>query len=588
MATKNKKVTVREIEQSKSDKIMNVVAERAAYYRSNVHRFVEDYLGIDYLKWFQKILLWAAMKYDAFYFIACRGLGKTYLVALFCVCRCILYPGTKIVVSSYTFKQGKETITKITDDFMHNSAMLRAEIRKTSTGINDCGVWFWNNSSIVVKVAAESSRGARCNCLIIDESRMVSRNIIDTVLVPMLNAPRSPGYLKKKEYQHLQEIGKILQMSSAWYCQSEMFEEVKTYTANMLYDDTSFFICDLPYQVSIESGILMRETIEREMQKQTFNDISFMMEYEGKFYGSSADALFDFKVLNERRTLKDSLHDLDYYRLNGIPIPKKQKNEKRIMSLDVALLASKKHANDASCFTINQAMIVGDTNIISNFTFVETKEGLVTEELGLLAMRYFYQYDIDYFALDSNGIGQSILDYCMSPRYDSLYACTYPAIQTMNDDILNQRCKVKNAPKVIYSIKANARSNNDMILALRAGFQNGNINLLQTEIDVEEELPKLIKGFSKLSDIQQAKIKLPYLQTTLMIEELINLDHDISNGLVKIKEKYGMRKDRVSSIEYNYALVQELLRNMKPKRESGINYSSIFKIRAPKKVTRYK
>ena len=25
----------------------------------------------------------------------------------------------------------------------------------------------------------------------------------------------------------------------------------------------------------------------------------------------------------------------------------------------------------------------------------------------------------------------------------------------------------------------------------------------------------------------------------LMIEELINLDHDISNGLVKIKEKYG-------------------------------------------------
>lgn len=84
---------------------------------------------------------------------------KTYLVGLFACVRCILYPGTKIVAFSATFKQGKEIVLKITDDFMIHSPFLRNEISKTSTGLNDCGVWFKNGSWIQVRVAAETSRG---------------------------------------------------------------------------------------------------------------------------------------------------------------------------------------------------------------------------------------------------------------------------------------------------------------------------------------------------------------------------------------------------------------------------------------------
>ena len=39
-----------------------------------------------------------------FMFIAARGMSKTWLTALFCVVRCILYPGSKIVVCSGTLK----------------------------------------------------------------------------------------------------------------------------------------------------------------------------------------------------------------------------------------------------------------------------------------------------------------------------------------------------------------------------------------------------------------------------------------------------------------------------------------------------
>lgn len=86
---------------TKRDKIMKGAAEWCAYYRSNPARFVQDYLHIN-LKTFQKILLTMMMLSTVFIFIATRGLGKSYLSAVYAVTRCILYPGTKVCIASGT------------------------------------------------------------------------------------------------------------------------------------------------------------------------------------------------------------------------------------------------------------------------------------------------------------------------------------------------------------------------------------------------------------------------------------------------------------------------------------------------------
>lgn len=156
----------------------------------------------------------------------------------------------------------------------------------------------------------------------------------------------------------------------------------------------------------------------------------------------------------------------------------------------------------------------------------------------------------------------------MADRYDPLYGQAYGALNVVNNPDMEDRCKVKGAPKVIYAIKANARMNNDMCLSLRAGFMNGNINLLIDEAFVAPILTK-IKGYSKLNEQQKAKLKLPYVQTSLLINELINLTHDTSNGLVRVKEKAGMRKDRYSSLEYGYYVIQELSKKLKPRTEDN-------------------
>ena len=61
-----------------------------AFYRANPHRFAKDYLHLN-LHLFQKILIIMMNWSSTTVFIGSRGIGKSFLSAVFCVIRCILY-----------------------------------------------------------------------------------------------------------------------------------------------------------------------------------------------------------------------------------------------------------------------------------------------------------------------------------------------------------------------------------------------------------------------------------------------------------------------------------------------------------------
>ena len=66
------KKTEAELANEKSARIMDAVARMTAYYRSNMHRFAKDYLGIE-LRLFQKILIFMMNISTNFMFLASRG-----------------------------------------------------------------------------------------------------------------------------------------------------------------------------------------------------------------------------------------------------------------------------------------------------------------------------------------------------------------------------------------------------------------------------------------------------------------------------------------------------------------------------------
>lgn len=45
----------------------------------------------------------------------------------------------------------------------------------------------------------------------------------------------------------------------------------------MLDSAKRYFICSLPYQISVKEGLLQREQIEDEMSEQDFDEIKFSM-----------------------------------------------------------------------------------------------------------------------------------------------------------------------------------------------------------------------------------------------------------------------------------------------------------------------
>ncbi len=582
-----KKLSEKQLIDEKISELMLLINKRCGFYRENPHRFCKDYLNIN-LKKFQKILMYALFHNNYFMYVASRGQGKTWLTAIFCVAMCILYPGTKIVIASATISQGNELLLKIIDDLCKNydwgSNNLNNEIEYHLINQNKGVIKFHNGSWIRTATASDNSRGMRANILIVDEVRMVSLDVINTVLRRFLTAPRTPSYLNNAKYSHLIERNKEIYMTSAWYKSHWIFDKFKSYVANLLDDTKKYFVCDLPYQISIKEGLLSREQVEDEMSEMDFDETKFMIEMEGVFFGSTNGAFFNFEDIDKRRKIKQIFYPLPYYIENKSKIPDLANGERRIMSVDVALLASKKHNNDASAIVINSCVPSGENSFISNIMYIDTYEGLNTDELGIIIMRLFNKYKCTDLVLDTLGVGLGVYDFIIKNQYDTETGETYRAMTCHNDSNMASRCKDKNALKCVWSIKANANLNTEMCVLLRNGFKQGKINLPVSEFVAEEHLKESIKGFNKMSIREQSLCKLPYIQTSAMINELINLEHEIKSSNIKIKEKSGMRKDRYSSLAYNYWVACQIELNNKPKNKEK-NIVDLLPIKTAKKAS---
>ena len=164
MMVSNVKITTEEFEQQKIKKTMNAVAKWCSFYRANPQRFVKDYLSID-LKLFQQILIYMMMCSTHFMYLASRGQGKSFLIAIYAVTRCILYPGTKIVICSKTKSQAANVLEKIKNELMFKSANLRMEIKDINTSTEKGKVEFHNGSTIKIVTANDNARSNRANIL---------------------------------------------------------------------------------------------------------------------------------------------------------------------------------------------------------------------------------------------------------------------------------------------------------------------------------------------------------------------------------------------------------------------------------------
>lgn len=565
---------------SREERVMEGVAAWASFYRANPHRFVKDYFGIS-LKPFQQTLFVMMDERSNTVYIAARGQGKSFLISLYCCVRCILYPGTKICIAAGRRSQSINILEYIQNQFMVNSPGLKREIDVITTTPNNPKCIFKNGSFIKVVTAGDTARGNRANIVICDEFRMIPEETVNTVLRKFISDERHPPYVDNPKYAHLRERNKQIYLTSAWFKDHWAYEKVKDFYAKML-QGRSYFVCGLPYQLSIKEGLYSAEQALEEMSETTFNESQWAREMECRWTGDIEGSFFNYEAINRTRKLKFPM--LPSYALpnklaaKNMGVVNKQPGEIRVMSVDVALMSSSKKAeNDATAIFVNQMLPNAHGRYYSNFVYTESHEGETTQKQALRIRRLYEEFSADYIVIDGKGVGAGVVDLLLDDIYNPDTGETYGALSCCNNQDLAARCTDMDAPKALWVINnQTARFNSDCAFSLREGFRSGKIRLLTNEYDAEDCLSD-IRGWGSINPIEKTAVRMPYINTTLLVDEIINLKYEDTQSGVKVYEKSGYRKDRYSSVSYNYWVACQLEDKSRMKRKSNIDISELLR-----------
>ncbi|GAA0347039.1 terminase family protein [Oceanobacillus oncorhynchi subsp. oncorhynchi] len=435
---------------------------------------------------------------------------------------------------------------------MKDHPNLDREISELKNSTNDPVVNFHNGSWIKTVASTDNSRGKRSNLLIIDEFRMVDKQIIDKVLRKFQGTPRSPAYLRKPEYEHLTERNKEIYLSSAWYTSHWSWEKLKAFFHNMA-NMKRYFIAGLPYQLAIKENLLMRSAVEDEMSETDFDETAFFMEMEAMFFGESEKAFFKHDDLRKRQTVPLPIYPREFYDLlrnKNFKYPSKKPGEIRLISCDIAGMAGKQ--NDASAYTIIK-LTPNSRGYNRQVVYMESMNGGTTDIQANRIRQMYDDFECDYIVLDTQNMGLGVFDQLIIPSFDRDRNVEYEPLTCINDEKMADRCAYNNAKAVIYSIKGNQQFNSHVATSLRDSIRRGKVSLLEAENEAKETLGKF-KGYNSLIPEDKAMLLQPYLQIKFLIIEMINLEGErTESGFLKLKEKSNARKDRYSSFSYgNY------------------------------------
>ena len=549
------------INKSKADKIQEGLDIWVSFYRSNPHRFAIDYLGMRWMRPFQHILLWIILKTTYSMIIASRGMGKTMIVAAAICVKCILYPGTKVVIAAGNRGQGINLINKIIDDFMPNSPNLQSEIKDYKNSQSQAEIVFENGSFVKVVTAGDTSKSNRANWIVNDEFVQIKKSVIDRVIRKFKAGERTPGFYNNPEYKdYPKEPNQETYISSAYYKWHYSWDKFKSFFKAMI-SGSSYMCVGFPYQLPVSEGYYPKSQIRDEMMEDDFDAISWSMEMGSLFWGEAENAFFGFDDCDNCRVLDEACYPPEYKEMFPdlkMKTAQKVMGELRIIAMDIAVMGGNK--NDNTAFTVMNLVPIGE-QYIREVIYIETMNGAHLQDQAIRLRQLFDDFDCDYVIVDCLGVGLGVYEILTRDLIDEERGVRYHPWTCFNDPKMAERCVDPNAPAVVYSMKANTQINNDAAMSLRDCMKRNKIRLLVSEINAENMLKK-DKKYRSLPVEEQEMLKAPFMQTTLLINEMVNLTYDVAIGRIRLQEKSGMRKDRYSSFAYANYLANELERGL--------------------------
>lgn len=551
-----------------SEKNTDHFIQWVTFFRRNLHRFAMDYLGIT-LHMYQIIMLYLMGVNNFIVVIASRASAKSFIIALYACCKCILYPNSLIVLSSATKGQSKLLVSeKIQKELMNLSPVLRKEILKIRDNQNEVIVYFRNHSTITVVPASENGRGYRSNVIVREEFRQIKKSVDDSILSPFQIIRQTP-YMKDDFYVDIKELEEEpidIYISSSWFDNGHwMWKIVDQAYDEMLKGKLSCLLA-FDESIAIKHKIKTMRYFQTEKKKQ--DSITWQLEFMNARLKENQFAFFTYSMLQQNQRIKRPFYprtSLDFRtnRKNPYDIPK-QNGEVRIIACDMAFIENKRNDNSIfSCmrllpdFTTYNSETASDIKVHNGYrrlvTYVESVQGGDVVKQALRIRQLFEDFGADYIVLDLRNAGVSIYDLLARIMYDDERDIEYAPLSCMNDESVANRIKIEGANPCIFVISASAKLNSDIATDFWRVLNNKQIDLLISFEKASEEVLPNIKEYANAPDANvQVFYEAPFLETQAFISETTSLVYERKEqtGAIVIKEQGANRKDRYTSISY--------------------------------------
>lgn len=511
-----------------------------SYYRYYIDEFAIDILGVDLFP-FQRVILRAMGRGQFSVLIACRGIGKSWIVALFYICVSILYPNVKCGIASGNSQQARNVIIqKIKGELSKNETIAREINFPIRTGADDCYCEFKNGSEIRAITLAQdrggdSARSWRFNYLLVDEARLVKDDIIETILIPMTKTKRQNA-LKWKQ----NEKGKVIFISSAYLKTSGLYKRFKYHFEQMVSGNQNYVAMCFPYQVGIQAGLFDADDIEQERAKPTMTSDKFAYEYEGVFVGSSGEIYYPYELTMPCRILEHC----------ELEQPKKS-DSIYLITHDVAVSTAKN--SDNACTHVIKLKLRPNGTYTKSAVYIKVVNGLPLEKQRdyLRELIHLKFPNCKKLVIDERGAGNGL------PRmfYESWeytdpktkVTVEYPPLIKDNDE---EGFLLDNAIPMIRAINATNDFNTTYYPYMKSCFEDRTLQLLVAS----DEVDALYKS-GEITPEEYAQ----YIEHDTLQSELSNIKQEYSesgnlqyNRIVKTK-----KRDRATSLFYGLSVISE-------------------------------
>lgn len=563
---------------SNQNNVLHAIAW-CSFWRRNLHLFVRDYLKLS-LYPYQQIAIYKMGISNFICIIASRNDAKSFIIALYACCRCILYPGTLFVIGSATKGQSKLMVSaKIQDELMQWSKPLAAEIEKVSTSANDTYVKFRNTSKIIVYTANDNARGNRSHASCREEFRQIDKKIEDSVISPFQTVRNRP-YMRKNignklygDIPVLQENPVDIYISSSWIDDGNwMWGIVDQAFTGMLKNDGSVLLT-FDESITLKHHLKTMKQMKREKKKQ--DPVTWKTEFLNLKVKDSLSSYFTYKMLMNRQVSKHVFYPRDILdfknnRKNKYAIPK-QDNEIRVISNDIAFVAGEKNDNSVySCIRGIPENITYETNNGSieikqgyrrQYPYIESNQIGDTTKQAIRIRQLYEDFESDFIVIDTRNGGLQVLYALEKVLYDEERGVEYSPLCCMNNEDYAKVCIDPSAKKCIYAINATQTLNSDIAISFRKNLVENKIDFLVNFNTAKEEILQNNKDYIEEIDVEkQVEFERPFLETQAIISECAELQYEKmpQTGVIKIQEKGKNRKDRYTSCSYGSYFIDQL------------------------------